>query len=76
MKTEKLHIEKLLSLSESELKQGLIIVAAEEEVRTKILLLSKIYQELAKKYSLVVRNDSDDLSGRSDLSPDWAGISQ
>ena len=69
-----LHMEKLLSLSESELKQGLIIVAAEEEIRNKILLLSRIYQELVKKYSLAIRNDSNDLSGRS--APDWAGISQ
>ena len=71
-----LHIGKLHSLSEEELKQGLMRVPSEEEIRNKILLLCRIYRELAKKYSLAVRNDSTDLSGCAGLRRNVAGMEE
>lgn len=51
-----LHFEKLLSLSEEAMRSALRETAGNDEVRRKILLLSRIYQEVVKKYALMSRD--------------------
>lgn len=45
--------EKILSVSESDLHRGVKDLGISEEIRSKVLSLCRIYQELVKKYSLV-----------------------
>ncbi|MEJ2697800.1 MAG: PEP-utilizing enzyme [Candidatus Sulfobium sp.] len=48
---EKLHLERLTDINEEQLRRRLGEVETAEEIRSKILLLCRIYQEVVKKYS-------------------------
>ncbi len=65
-----LHLEKILTFTEADLDQKLNDVKASDEVRTKILLLCIIYQEVVKKYSFIGHGGRDAGTGDvfSDLS--------
>ncbi len=67
VKGGELCVEKLLSLSEGELERGLAAIETEEEIREKILLLSRIYLELQKKYSLENRNIPHEVAEQNEL---------
>ncbi len=56
---EGLHLEKLLLLSETVLQERLRDAGVSDEVRSKIVLLCKIYREIVKKYSVSVRPECD-----------------
>ncbi|HXX56974.1 MAG TPA: PEP/pyruvate-binding domain-containing protein [Thermodesulfovibrionales bacterium] len=47
------HFEKILSLPEGDLERPLKDAGTAEEIRSKIMLLFRIYQEVVKKYALI-----------------------